>query len=841
MGAAMPLPTTTAQSALAQSTRQTTARVARMGYIDFFHDGQVVGWTYDEEQTLPIVRVFVDGVCVGVSVCDEDRQDVVEAGYPDSARGFRFNIPAEYFDGDRHELEVTLLNGMHLSIATDLGLKTKLQFRSNFMPEFAGNLDKVEGDMVSGWLLAGNKASSRMTGGGKLAIYCDGSLVGQVRADESRPDVAASYGSESTCGFSYQIPARFLRTDTLVEVSTFPHGWRLPGSPMAIQRLSTTERSRLRVLERDLERLSVDLWRSQREIRSLTVPSTRALTAYKHWARAYFPDLARRAPAISERAQPDVSVLCPVYRPRLKDFVAAVESVMAQTYPHWELIIVDDASGRSDLTATIDQLAKRDSRIKVHRHAANKGISDATNTAIAAATGELIAFFDHDDLMVDCALDYMVDAIVSRGAKMAFSDEDKIDDRDLLSEPNFKPDWNLRLMLAQNYVCHLLVVRREAVLKAGPFSAKYNGAQDHDFLLRLSDIVPRESIVHVPEVLYHWRKTPNSTAETVSNKTYAIDAGVAAVADYLARNEVKGRVSARGAMTNYIIEWAPPGDVSVSIVVPFKDNIDFTRRCVRMLCENTAYERFEIVLVNNFSVTAEADDFIIEASKMERVRVLDIEESFNYSRLNNLAVATCTSDLILFLNNDVFVSDRAWLTQLIGELTWRGDIGAVGCKLLYANGTVQHAGVVLGVGDGGIAEHPFRGIAAHDPGFMGRALCSQEYSAVTAACLLTRRSIFEEVGGFDEAGLTVAFNDVDLCLKIGDAGYRVVWRAETVLEHHESASRSSDMSEHKLPRFIDEHHVMRERWGGSLSRDPCYNRNFGLERGVFTTLRAVEV
>ena len=819
--------------------RRKAALSKPVGYIDFFRDGQVVGWAYDPAK-VPIVGVYVDDVCVGIHVCDETRQDVIDAGYPDASRGFRCSIPTEYFDGDRHELKVNFVNGAPLLVVTDLGTRDFLQFRSNFMPEFLGNVDRVEGDIVTGWLLTGNASGGKRAGGGKMAIYCDGVLVGQIRANESRPDVGDAYSADPNCGFSFQIPARWLKESTQVEVATFPHRWRLQGSPITIERLPTTERGRLRKLERDLGRLAVDLWRTQREIRTMTMPTLKKLSAYGEWAVTYFPDLEKRAPRIEATVRLKVSVLCPVYRPRLKDFVAAVESVIAQTYPHWELIVVDDASGDADLTTTIDQLAGRDKRIKVVRHRSNQGISDATNTAIAAATGDLIAFFDHDDLMVDCALDYMVDAIVSRGAKMAYSDEDKIDDRGRLSEPNFKSDWNLRLMLAQNYVCHLLVARREHVLEAGPFSAKYNGAQDHDFILRLSEVVPHDAIVHVPEVLYHWRKTPNSTAETISNKSYAIDAGVAVVSDYLVRTQTPARVTSRGAMTNYVVEWPMRSDLSVSIIVPFKDNIDLTRRCLKMLRDNTDFPHFEIVLVNNFSLSSEADDFILEVSKMDGVRVLDVEEPFNYSRLNNIAVAGCTSDLVLFLNNDVFVGDRTWLAQLVGELTWRDDVGAVGCKLLYENGTVQHAGVVLGVGDGGVAEHPFRGLVAHDPGFMGRALCTQEYSAVTAACLLTRRAIFDQVGGFDEADLTVAFNDVDLCLKIGKAGFRIVWRAETMLEHRESASRSSDMSDDKLPRFVDEHHVMHERWGDALRQDRCYNRNFALERGVFTTLRAVE-
>ncbi len=534
--------------------------------------------------------------------------------------------------------------------------------------------------------------------------------------------------------------------------------------------------------------------------------------------------------------QPLVSILVPTYKPMMSDFTAAVDSVLSQTYRNWELIIVDDGAKSPEIAARIRQYCVEDPRIRAVTLKKNLGISGATNAGLREVRGEYVAFFDHDDLLVDVAIEMMVRAARETGARMLFSDEDKIDQAGYFLEPNLKPDYNHRYLLGCNYICHLLFVEAKTLAKVGELRAAYDGAQDHDLILRLVEEIPRSEIHHVPEVLYHWRKTPNSTAVNIGNKSYAIDAGVRAVGDHLKRIGVDAEVSAIRGLTLYGIKWLQKAQPKVSIIIPFKDQVDTTRRCIEALLAFTDYRAFEIVLVNNWSVTREAADFVKRVSRLHRVRVLTVEEEFNYSRLNNLAARDNDAEYYFFMNNDVFVGDKDWLRTIVGEALAAPDIAVVGGKFLYPNDTVQHAGVV--VGPAGVAAHVHRGAPLTDYGYIGRALLSHEVSAVTAAGMLIKASVFHQVGGFDEQHLKVAYNDVDLCLKVGEAGWRIVWCAEFTATHHESLSRGSDDRPEHEARFFAETRTMQERWGDNprYRRDPFYSKHFTVDRQPFFDL-----
>jgi GT2 family glycosyltransferase len=432
------------------------------------------------------------------------------------------------------------------------------------------------------------------------------------------------------------------------------------------------------------------------------------------------------------------------------------------------------------------------------------------------------------------ALEFMLEAAQRTGARLLYCDEDKIDDAGVYSEVNFKPDWNYRLLLAQNYVCHLLFVAAEQLRRAGPLRRDCDGAQDHDLILRLAEITPPGQIHHVPDVLYHWRKTPTSTASSGKSKSYAVDAGVRAVSEHLQRRGVAARVTSPFDATFYAVEWIVMKPPKVSIIIPFREHIDLTRACVRAILDITAYPDFEIVLVDNWSVSAEAEAFAAEIAALPQVRLIRVERAFNYSELNNIAVAATTGEMLVFLNNDVFIRQANWLEQMVGEACADPTIAIVGAKLQYPNGLVQHAGVVLGVG--GVADHSSRGLQAHDPGYMARAICAQDLSAVTAACMLCRRAAFDEVGGFDAANLHVAFNDVDLCLKVSEAGHRVVWTPQVWAEHRESLSRGSDFKPEHQARFFAENQFMEHKWSARLAHDPHYSRFFSRRSGLFRDL-----
>lgn len=393
-------------------------------------------------------------------------------------------------------------------------------------------------------------------------------------------------------------------------------------------------------------------------------------------------------------------------------------------------------------------------------------------------------------------------------ADLIYSDEDKIDASGYYREPAFKTDWNYRLLLGVNYVCHFVMIRQSALQNIGGLNKEYDGAQDHDFLLRASEHIPAEKIHHVPEILYHWRITANSTASDIGNKRYAIDAGIKAVSDHLVRRNLPATVDSQLGMTLYTVNWDFNQSPSVTIIIPYKDEIATTARCLDAIQKYTRYPNYKVILVNNWSITKEAEAFAQAVDKIPNVEILTIKEPFNYSRINNLAAKDETSDFLLFLNNDVFVEQENWLEILVNEALADPLVAIVGGKFVYPNQTVQHAGVLLGIGD--VAGHAHVGIPRDEGGYAGRAYFPQEISAVTAAGMLIRRPAFELVGGFDEEHLKVAFNDIDLCLKVRDAGYKVVWTPDFCAEHHESLSRGSDDRPSTERRFFHETQFMIE-------------------------------
>ncbi|ETC98154.1 glycosyl transferase family 2 [Asaia sp. SF2.1] len=513
-----------------------------------------------------------------------------------------------------------------------------------------------------------------------------------------------------------------------------------------------------------------------------------------------------------------------------------MNSVLNQTYRNWELLLIDDGMVCPQTTALMEEYAAKDSRIRVLPLAENQGISGATNAGMEAARGAYTVFFDHDDMLVDVALEVMLRKAQESNALIIYSDEDKVDLANNWQSPNFKPDFNYRYLLGCNYICHLTMVETATMRAIGPLRAEYDGAQDHDFMLRACETVPHDRIAHVSELLYHWRMTPNSTAVTVGNKNYAIAAGVKAVSDHLTRRGFSADVSSINGLTLYRVDWRLDAAPSVSIIIPFKDQIDITRRCLETLLERTDYPDFEIVLIDNWSVTPEAHAFMREFDDQPNIRFLTVEEPFNYSRLNNLAAAGCRSDYLVFMNNDVFVEHPNWLRLMMNEALADTGVTAVGARLLYPNQTIQHAGVV--VGPAGVGAHAHRGCGPEDYGYIGRILLSHEVTAVTAACMLVKRSVFEEVGQFDETHLKIAYNDVDLCLRIRAAGHRIIYCAEALAWHHESISRGSDDVPEQEARFFEEGQVMQQRWAGHplYERDPAYPRFFTVDLQPFFDL-----
>jgi GT2 family glycosyltransferase len=516
--------------------------------------------------------------------------------------------------------------------------------------------------------------------------------------------------------------------------------------------------------------------------------------------------------------RPCVSIVTPVFNTPLSWLEECTQSVLNQVYQEWELILIDDNSDDPELARRLPELAARDPRIKLTRVEKRGGISGASNRGLELANGEWIGFLDHDDLLEPDALFQHVKWLQDhRDADLIYSDEDKLTEEGLDS-PIFKPDWSPDYFLSCNYICHFTLIRASILDQVGGFRSEFDGAQDYDLFLRVTERTNR--IDHIPRVLYHWRRSRASTADNIRRKPGSLETGRLALEAHLERQAVQGHVTVDWRTHAYWIKRDLAEAKPISIIIPMRDRVELLERCVESITRQTSYSPYEIVIVDNDSQTEEARVFLAATKH----RVLNYRGPFNFSAINNFAVEQTDSPWLLFLNNDTEVIDGDWLT-IMAEHIQRPEVGAVGPRLLYPDDTVQHGGIVMGVG--GIAEHAFRGFPAESPGVCRQLQVTRNYCAVTGACLLTRRDVFNHVHGFDEEQLPVTFSDVDLCLKIRRAGYLVVYTPFARLYHHESGSRRLSVE----PR---ETGVMRERWAELLAADPYYNPNLSRDRADFS-------
>ncbi len=553
---------------------------------------------------------------------------------------------------------------------------------------------------------------------------------------------------------------------------------------------------------------------------------------YQAWIRTH--DLPQQASSDAMRARenalqikPKLSILVPVYNTKERWLRACIESVISQAYQNWELCIADDASTSPHVRKVLEEYARRDNRIKVCFRETNGHISAASNSALELASGDYCALLDHDDLLPKHALLEVAEVIANRpDVRIIYSDEDKIDEQGNRYDPYFKPDWNYDLFLSQNCISHLGVYSSSLLRDVGGFQNGKEGSQDWDLALRCVERVEGKQIFHIAKVLYHWRAIPGSTALGVGEKSYAHTAAFAAIRSHLERRGGVARVEEiAGQQGRFRVRYALPETAPlVSLIIPTKDKVDLLKCCIDSIIELTTYKNFEILVVDNGSIEKNSHRYFEEIANDSRIRVLPYPAPFNYSAINNYAAARASGSVLGFVNNDIEVISPDWLDEMVSQCL-RQEIGAVGAKLYYPNDTIQHAGVVLGLG--GIAGHVYAGLPKDYPGQMGRALLVQEMSAVTAACMLVRRDVFNSVDGFDEA-LRVAFNDVDLCLRIKRAGYRNLWTPFAELYHHESASRGYEDTPEKMKRFQGEIDLMRKRWGDLLPADPAYSINLPL-------------
>jgi glycosyltransferase involved in cell wall biosynthesis len=530
--------------------------------------------------------------------------------------------------------------------------------------------------------------------------------------------------------------------------------------------------------------------------------------------------------------KPLISIIMPVYNPPVAFLRQALDSVIGQIYPHWELCIADDASTDPTVGVLLKHYQGVDSRIKVAFRDTNGHISRASNTALELATGEFIALMDQDDLIPPQAL-YHVAVEINRypESDLIYSDEDKINENGERCDPYFKPDWNPDLFYSHNLITHLGVYRTRLVRELGGFRQGLEGSQDYDLALRISSVIPENHIRHIPRVLYHWRIHSESTASAESgNKLYAYTAAQKALTEHLA--PVGGRVESGPFLGTYRVRYPiPEPPPLVSLIIPTRDHVDILRNCIESIRNKTLYRNWEILVIDNQSKEPATLSYLRELVKDPRIHVLKYDAPFNYSAINNFAVNKACGEIIGLLNNDVEVIEPDWLGEMVSHAL-RREIGAVGAKLLYPDGRIQHSGVILGLG--GLAAHAHRFFDWDTPGYCGHSRLIKNYSAVTGACLVVRKSVYQEVGGLDETQLKVAYNDVDFCLRIREAGYRNLYTPYAVLYHHESVSRGYEDTEEKRARFMAETLFMRGKWGAQLDNDPSYNPNLTTSKEDFS-------
>ena len=529
---------------------------------------------------------------------------------------------------------------------------------------------------------------------------------------------------------------------------------------------------------------------------------------------------------------PTISVVMPVYNTSERWLRAAIESVRRQLYPHWELCIADDASTEEHVRRVLDEFASKDDRIICTFRDANGHISAASNSALELVTGDWVALMDHDDELRPTALFSVAHRILEEpSARFVYSDEDKVDEDGRRYDPHFKPDFNPELLLGQNYISHLAVIDRALVKEVGGFREGFEGSQDYDLFLRCVARLTGDEITHIPMVLYSWRSVPGSTALTTGAKDYVERAAVKALQEHHDAVGGSATVEVGLAPTTYRSLYRLPDDPPmVSIVIPTRDGVGYVRQCIKSIYENTTYQRYEILLVDNDSTDPASLELFRWLEHEGLVRLIRRSGHFNYSSINNAAVRVAGGEVICLLNNDAEVITPDWLEEMVGCLLQPG-VGAVGAKLLYPDRSVQHAGAILGIG--GVAGHGHKHAPPDSHGYFSRLAVAHEVGAVTGACLLTRRDLWLELGGLDAEWLPVAFNDIDYCLRVRQAGYRVVFTPHAEMFHHESKTRGLDDTPQKLERLANEAAFMMSRWGETLLADPSFNPNLSLASEQF--------
>lgn len=519
--------------------------------------------------------------------------------------------------------------------------------------------------------------------------------------------------------------------------------------------------------------------------------------------------------------EPKISIIVPMYNTKEKYLKELIDSIINQTYKNWELCLSDGSDEKKDY---VERLVNVDERIKYKFLNANKGISENSNEALKLATGDYIALLDHDDILPAFSLFEVVKTInTDKEAEFIYTDEDKLlEEKENRMGPHFKQDYAPDTFMSYNYICHFSIFKKNLMERIGGFRKEFDGSQDYDIIFRATEQANR--IIHIPKILYHWRINENSVALSAEAKPYAYEAAKKAIKAHLNRIGLNANVEDTRIIGLYKVNYEIVGTPKVSIIILNKDHKKDLKRCIDSILEKTTYENYEIIIVENNSKTKEIFKYYKELEKNEKIEIVEYkEQGFNYSRLNNFGVKNATGDYIVLLNNDTEIITKDWIETMLGNCQ-RKDVGIVGAKLLYENDTVQHVGVVLGLT--GVAGHVNLGIGADEIGYMGRNIITQNYSAVTGAMLMISKEDYERIGGLDEE-FPVAYNDVDLCLKIRKLGKVVVMNPFVEAYHYESKTRGYEITEEKKRRLEEDTKRLKNKWKDVFEKeDPYFNINF---------------
>lgn len=789
------------------------------------------GWCFHTSKNPVSFQVYINHQKVNTEVSQFDRKDVVRKYSETDGKDIGFIVRVDEILEPVHEVKLIARANQDEIVLSNLDQKKLDQLEDHSVFEYSIDLyqkmDNRENDYVlSGWAISLDKQEISFD-----ILNRDNKVIKSSLQLSARKDLVSKKlisEDQMICGFQIVFSA-LGREDYHLKLSTTTDEKIIPlnSKSQAIHRY-------LKLMNAENMKKAYQFWQkngSKKLIKRVFQPrkSSQFTIDYNEWAkkRDVTKEELKKQKEHEFCIRPKMSLVVATFNTPIPYLKQMVETVRNQTYSNWELCIAD-GSTTNDVAIYIEKHYSNEDRIKIVRLDKNYGIAGNMNEAIKIATGDFIGLYDHDDVLTPDALFEFVKAINQNSdLKVIYSDEDKIDSEwTRRYEPHFKSDFNLDLLTTNNYICHLLFVKKELMDQVGYLRSEFDGAQDHDFILRCVENVQNNQIYHIPKVLYHWRIHENSTAGNPESKMYAFDAGVRACQAHFDRQNLHVEVSHGPTLGFYRNKYILDDYPLVSIIIPNKDHIDDLDRCIESIKVKSTYKNYEIIVIENNSTDKSTFDYYKQLEeKNTNVKIVYWENDFNYSAINNFGVTFANGEYILLLNNDTEIISPEWIEELLG-FCMREDVGAVGAKLYYPDDTIQHAGVIIGLG--GIAGHCFSGLGKNEFGYFGRLICSQDLSAVTAACLMTKKSVFEEVHGLDET-FKVAFNDIDYCLKLREKGYLVVYNPYVELYHYESKSRGLENTKKKAIRFQQEIEAFEKKWNSILENgDPYYNKNLSI-------------